>query len=187
MANTGATLAVGGASIFAALVGWLHVNRRDLSPRDQGVSHYAVGRTYGVMTAAFVALAVGLVGAAIAAAERIPITTVGVVAVVVAALGLLVVAVVPVPGAGAARWRATAHTTGALVFFVASAIGTALVSVAVSPVAVLAARTVVGSVGLFMLGMAGVPGLSLIRGWLQRGCFAAVVAWLLVVAWSFAS
>ena len=166
MANTGAAFAVGGASICAVLVGWLHVNRRDLNPRDKGISHYAVGRTYGVVTAAFVALAVGLVGAAIATAERIPITSVGVVAVVIAALGLLVVAAVPVPGERAATWRAPAHTAGALVFFVASATGTARVSGPVGPVAVAVARVVGGAVGVFMLGMAGVPGLSLMRGWL---------------------
>ena len=187
LASIGAALAVGGASIFAAVVGWLHASRRDLNPRDKGISHYAVGRTHMVMTVAFVVLAIGLVGVVIATVERIQINSAGVIAVVSAALGLLIVAVVPVPGAHAARWRGPVHTAGALVFLVASALGASLVSTQVGPVAANVARTVVGAVGLFLLGMAGVPGLWFIRGWLQRGCFAAIVGWLLVVGWQFAS
>jgi uncharacterized protein DUF998 len=187
LATIGAACAVVGASFFAIVVGWLHVERQDLSPRDKGISHYAVGGTYGAMTAAFVALALGLLGSVVAIAERIQThTTPGLIAVASAAVGLLIVAAVPVPSAGEAGWRSPAHTCGALVFFIGTALGAALLSPHVRPFASYVAKAVVVMVVLFMLGMVGVPGLHAIRGWLQRACFAMVVWWLLVLDWEFA-
>lgn len=188
MANIATALTVTGAIIFALIVGWLHFERPDLSARDKGISHYAVGRTHAAMTAAFVALALGLLGAVAATIERIQSpNTIGLVALASAALGLLVVAAVPVAGATEAEWRELVHTAGAVVFFVASALGASLLSTQLGTPAGQLANGLVALVASFFIGMAGAPGFRAVRGWLQRGCVALVVAWLVVVGWQFAS
>lgn len=188
MSTIATSLTVLGAATFAIIVGWLHAVRSDLDPRDKGISHYATGRTYGAMTGAFVALAVGLLAAVVASTNRNPSPSLlGLVASASAAFGLLVVAAVPVPAAHEASWRGPAHTAGALLFFVASALGVALLSRSLVDPARQITTGLVALVVLFFLGMAGAPGLRSIRGWLQRGCFALVVAWLLVAGGQFAS
>ena len=127
MANIAAALTITGAVTFAIVVVWLHVERPDLDARDKGISHYAVGHTWAAMTAAFVALALGLVGAVVATTARVPSpNAAGVVALASAAVGVLIVAVVPVAGATESAWRAPARTAGAVVFFVGAALGALL-------------------------------------------------------------
>ena len=188
MANIATALTISGAATFAIVVVWLHVERPDLNARDKGISHYAVGRTWAAMTAAFVALALGLAGAVVATIARIPSpNAAGVVALASAGVGVLIVAVVPVAGATEAAWRAPAHTAGAVVFFVAAALGALLLSTQLARPAGQVATALVALVALFFIGMAGAPGLRTVRGWLQRGCVALIVAWLVVVGWQFAS
>jgi hypothetical protein len=188
LANIATALTVTGALVFAIIVGWLHVERSDLSVRHKGISHYAVGRTYAAMTAAFVALAVGLLSAVAATIERIhSADAIGLVALGSAAVGLLVVAAVPVSGETGAVWRELVHTVGAVVFFVASAVGTSILSTVFAAPAGHIANGLVALVALFFIAMVGAPGLRSMRGWLQRGCIVMVVAWLIVVGWQFAS
>lgn len=172
-------LAIAGSLAFTALVAWLHVRRRDLDPRTRGVSHYAVGPTRGVMTVAFLALAVGTSGITAAFDPALG----GVAWLRAAALGITLVALVPVPGPDAAAWRGPVHALGALGFFVAAAVGAVLLSARVNGAAVLIAWMLAVAVVVFLASMAGVPGLFAIRGWLQRGCFALVAAWLLIAGW----
>ena len=77
-----------GATLFAVIVVWCHVQRPDISPATQGVSHYAVGSTDAVMTIGFLSLAGALFLAALAvsAGSRL---------LVLAAAGMLLVAATP--------------------------------------------------------------------------------------------
>jgi uncharacterized protein DUF998 len=172
------------AGFFVASVAGLHVRRRDVSPRVQGLSHYAVGATQVVMTAAFVALALA-VGLDALLLWQAPAATArsggGVVLLALAAIGLGVVAAVPVPAPGSASWRGPAHTAGALGFFVGAAAGAVLVSGPLVDLRGAVAGALAGAVFLFVLAMGGVPGLFSIRGLLQRLCFALVVAWVFLV------
>ena len=176
-------LSIAGSVVFAAIVIWLHVDRRDVDPRTKGVSHYAVGNTYVLMTVAFSALAIGVAAATFLAAAVAANTEPGIVMLGLAALGVATVAAVPVSGPTAAVWRSPAHTLSALLFFVTIAAGAVLVS---SGPALGVAWLLVLATATFLIGMAGVPGLFPIRGWLQRICFTLVVAWLLIVGrqWS---
>lgn len=63
--------------------------------------------------------------------------------------------------------------------------GAVLVSGAIGPKAALLARLLAIAVALSLLSMAKAPGLFQFRGWLQRCCFALVVAWVVVVAAEF--
>lgn len=172
--------------VFTAIVTWLHVRRRDIHPGTQGVSHYAVGPTHAIMTVAFVALGLGIVSitAAIEAESNgVAPAKAGVVLLWLAALGLSVVAAVPVPGPHAAAWRGSAHTLGALLYFVSIATGAVAVSGPFGGAIVGAARFLAAAVVLFIAGMAHIPGLFPVRGWLQRSCFAACVGWLVLMGW----
>lgn len=164
------------ATAFAAIVVWLHARRRDVDPATQGISHYAVGRTQAAMTIAFLALAVSLVGAA-----RV-IVAAPVVWLRIAALGIALVAVLPVSFNRAAPRRDLAHTIAALAFFLSIAIGAVVASAGAPRVAMVTGWLIAAGVAVFLVSMTRVPGLWPIRGWLQRGCFALIVAWLLLVA-----
>jgi Protein of unknown function (DUF998) len=172
-------LTIAGSLVFAAIVMWLHVDQRDVDPRTKGISHYAVGNTDVAMTVAFSALAIGVTAATFLSAAAVVATEPGIVMLRLAALGVAIVAAVPVPGPTAAAWRGSAHMLSALLFFVAIAAGAVLVS---SGAPLRVARLLVVATAAFLASMAGVPGLFSIRGWLQRMCFTLVVAWLLMVA-----
>ena len=165
------------ALTFAAIVLWLHARRRDVDPATQGISHYAVGRTQAAMTIAFLALALGLVSAA-----RVIVTS-PVVWLRAAAVSIALVAVLPVSFKGSAPRRDLAHTIAALAFFLTIAIGTVVASASGRGPLLITAWAIGAFVATFLLSMARIPGLWSIRGWLQRGCFALVVVWLLLVAW----
>jgi hypothetical protein len=171
------------ALTFAGIVAWLHVTRGDVDPATQGVSHSAVGPSAVSMTLAFVALAFGLLATAYSlAGSRPPLEGTGIALLVLAGLGMAIVATVPVPGANAAPWRGPAHTGGALLYFVTVPSGALLISDAMeSDVLVLVARLLALAVALFLLSMAKVPGLFPIRGWLQRVCFVVAVVWVVLV------
>jgi hypothetical protein len=175
-------LVIGGAAAFGVIVVWLHARRHDIDPATKGVSHYATGPTHRLMTIAFVALAIGVAASviriqAMANGANAP----GIVLLLVAAVGIAVVAAVPVAGPADARWRSATHTLAALLFFVAIAAGAVMVS---SGAASGAAWLLLAATGVFLVSMAGVPGLLPVRGWLQRTCFALIVAWLLIVGLS---
>lgn len=161
-------LALGGSATFSFIVIWLHFRRRDVRARTHGVSHYAVGPTRGAMTIAFAALD--------------PLPCLGIVLMLLSALGIAVVAAVPVPPAGDRSWRGPLHTVGALAFFLCSASGAAAVARTLDHGSAVMSWALGAGVALFLAAMAGVPGLFSIRGWLQRLCFALVVIWTSLVA-----
>jgi hypothetical protein len=88
--------AVAGAT-FVLLLGTLHIVQPELDPSWRFISEYALGRAGWLMTAAFVALAVSLLAAfvALARAVRTWPGRVGLVLLVVAAVGVLLAAVFP--------------------------------------------------------------------------------------------
>lgn len=177
-------IAIVSGLVFATIVGWLHVRRRDIRPGTEGVSHYAVGPTHAPMTVAFLALAlaIGSVSSSIATRAGGIAANIGTVLLWLAAFGIAVVAVVPIPEPAAARWRGPVHTIGALLFFVASSAGPIAVSRQFGGAILGAACLLAGTTVLFLAGMVRAPGLFAIRGWLQRCCFALVVAWVILVA-----
>jgi hypothetical protein len=165
-----------GALVFAAIVVWCHVKRPDVVPATQGVSHYAVGSTDAVMAIGFLALAGALFVTAILVKPDVPIA--------LAALSIALVAATPMPDPRARPWRGPAHTIGALAFFVFSAAGAVLASIGAAwwllSIAVALAVTVV----LFLASMSVATRLAGMCGWLQRACFALLVLWLVVLAFS---
>lgn len=177
------TISIIAAVSFAVIVVWMHVTRRDVRPAVSGVSHYAVGSTRTIMTAAFLMLAFALVLAAVAAGHPSPAgVTWGTSLLIVAALGTVTVALVPVARPNDATWRAPVHSAGALILFVASAAGSVAVSAGRgAPLTAISWVQVVTLIG-FLAGMGGVPGLFQVRGWLQRAVFASLVLWLIAAA-----
>ena len=71
----------------------------------------------------------------------------------------------------------------ALAFFLSIAVGALAASVAAGRPMVVTAWLIAAMVATFLVSMARIPRLWGVRGWLQRGCFAMIVAWLLLVAW----
>ena len=177
-------LAIASAAAFVLIVAWLHGRRRDLDPRTTGISHYTSGRTVTAATAAFLLLALALTSAAaivrITAAGPLGLTP-GVVFLYLAAAGLLVVAVTPVPADPETHPSQFVHNAGGALFFLSSAAGSVAVSGGSVSVAGVVAWLVAALVALFLLSLGGVAGLTPIRGWLQRACFATVVLWIMLL------
>ena len=148
----------------------LHAVRRDISPVQRGLSHYAAGRTFPIMTAAFAALAV-----AIAAGARLADSWL----LGIAAFALAAVAVTPVsePPRG---WRGQAHTAAAMTFFLTAAMGILAASRSPSPLQAGIAWALALFTAIFLVSMTETGGPGRIRGLLQRGCFLLIVAWLVI-------
>jgi Protein of unknown function (DUF998) len=177
-------LSIAGSVAFAGLVLWLHLARPDLRPALTGVSHYAVGTTRSVTTAAFLALAVAVIAAAVAAGYRSPSgITWGPVLLTAAGLGAVTVALVPVSHSIDASWQRSLHTLGALVLFCGSAGGSLMLSTEWSVTLTILSWFQIVTLALFLAGMGGVPGLFHARGWLQRSVFASLVMWLIIAGW----
>lgn len=100
--------------------------------------------------------------------------------VALAALGIALVAATPMPDPRAPRWRGPAHTIGASVFFMFSAVGSMVASVGRATVPMVIADLLAICVVLFLASMTTVSPLGRVRGWLQRACFALIVLWLVV-------
>ena len=85
------------AVAFALLLGTLHVVQPELDPTWRFLSEYALGRAGWMMTAAFVALAVSLLGAVVALARQVRTWPgrIGLALLVIAAAGLVLAAVFP--------------------------------------------------------------------------------------------
>jgi Protein of unknown function (DUF998) len=92
-----ALISVVAGGTFVLLLGSLHVVQPELDPRWRFISEYALGRAGWLMTAAFVTLAVSLLAAVVALARAVRTWPgrVGLVLLVVAAVGVLVAAVFP--------------------------------------------------------------------------------------------
>jgi hypothetical protein len=161
-----------GALLFAAIVIWCHVKLPDIAPATQGVSRYAVGSTDALMALAFLSLAGALFVTATLVKPGAPIA--------LAALGIALVAATPMPDPRAPRWRGPAHTIGASVFFMFSAVGAMVASVGRATVPMVIADLLAICLVLFVASMITVSPLARVRGWLQRACFVLVVLWLVV-------
>ncbi len=92
-----AAVSVAAAIAFALLLGALHIVQPELDPTWRFISEYALGRAGWLMTAAFVALAASLLGAAVALARQVRTRPgrVGLALLVIAALGVLMAAAFP--------------------------------------------------------------------------------------------
>jgi hypothetical protein len=169
---------------FVLVVAWLHGRRRDLDPRTTGISHYASGATMTAATAAFLLLALALASAAavvrFTAAGPSGLTP-GVVFLYLAAAGMLVVAVTPVPADPEAHQAGLVHNAGGALFFVSSAAGSVAVSGGSVSAPGVVAWLVAVLVALFLSSLGGVAPLTPVRGWLQRACFASVVLWIMLL------
>lgn len=82
---------------FAVLLGALHVVQPELDPTWRFISEYALGRAGSMMTTAFVALALSLLGAVVALARQVRTWPgrLGLALLGIAAVGLLVAAAFP--------------------------------------------------------------------------------------------
>jgi uncharacterized protein DUF998 len=177
-------LAIGGSCLFVLIVVWLHYGRRDLHPGTHGLSRYAAGSSRLAMTAAFLALAASTACLAIEigiASHFAGNELRGLALLWVAAIGIAVVAAVPVPDDGGRSWRRPVHTGGALLFFLCAAGGALMVRTGQTAASGTIAWLLATAVVLFLASMARVPRLFEVRGWLQRACFALFVLWLVLV------
>jgi hypothetical protein len=159
-----------GCGLFVGIMLFLHVVRRDLSPRDRGMSRYAGSPTLALATVAFLALA-GAVGAVAASLDphgrRLAL---------VAAAGLVGVAATPI-GQPASSVVTALHAIGGAAFY-AGIIGAMFVSRAPAGGQILR-WSLAGALTLFCAAAFGAPGLRLVVGLLQRVVFALIVGWLL--------
>ena len=165
---------VGGCSIFTLVMAALHVLRPDLPPLDRGLSRYAGGGTLVPATVAFLALA----GAWVVLAKQVRATPHSRMPLIVAAVGLVVVAATPIGGPSPPAIVLSVHTIGGLLFY----LGTARAMLAI-PATGTAKRlfgfVYVTALSLFVLGAAGVPPVSDAVGLLQRLVFASAILWAL--------
>jgi hypothetical protein len=92
-----AAVSVASGVAFALLLGALHLIQPGLDPTWRFISEYALGRAGGLMVAAFVAMGVALLGAAVSVARQVRTWPgrVGLGLLVIAAAGLLLAAVFP--------------------------------------------------------------------------------------------
>lgn len=176
-------LAIGGSCLFVLIVVWLHHGRRDLHPKTQGLSRYAAGSSRLAMTAAFLALAASTACLAIeigTASHSAGDDLRGLALLWLAAIGIALVAAVPVSDPDDRNWRGPVHTGGALLFFLCAAGGALLVRTGQTAASGTIAWLLAVAVVLFLASMARVPHLFEVRGWLQRACFALFALWLLL-------
>jgi hypothetical membrane protein len=175
-------VAIGLAAGFAFLVVTLHLVRTDVDPRTQGVSRYAVGQYGYVVNAAFLLLALALLETGIGFRRGAPNSgTVGVWLLWASAAGMALVAFFPLRSADSAAAENLPHQLGGMIFFLAAAAAAVVISRATGRLTVVA-WSIAAAVTVFFLSI-GVRalGLSGIRGLLQRICFAAIVAWLILL------
>jgi Protein of unknown function (DUF998) len=164
-----------GCAAFLFIIGVLHVIRQDLSPIARGMSRYAGSRTLAMATIAFLALAtaLALLASVLSRGRAIP-------ALLVAAGGLIVVAVTPIGNPGTLVAVTALHTLGGLTFY----LGAMAAMFFAPPDAgdrVLRWMLVV-ALGLFFGGAIGMPRLQLVVGLLQRGVFTLIVVWMVRLA-----
>jgi hypothetical protein len=173
-------LAIGMAAVFALTVVVLHFVRTDVDPLARGVSRYAVGDYGSIVNVVFLSLGVALAATGIGFRANAPgASPTGISLLWLSAAGIAFVAFFPLQSADSRATENLPHQLGGMVFFVAAAAGIVLLSRGTK-------RTTLGwitaaAVTVYFLSI-GVPALLLtgIRGLLQRGCFAAIVTWLIL-------
>jgi hypothetical membrane protein len=175
-------VAIGLAVVFALTVVTLHVVRTDVDPLARGVSRYAVGSYGYVVNGAFLILALALVETGRSFRRDAPnVGTIGVWLLWASAAGMALVALFPLTSADSTGAENLPHQIGGMIFFLAAAAGTVAMSRATGRLTVLA-WSITAAVTVYFLSIGVRPlGLTGIRGLLQRACFAAIVAWLILV------
>jgi hypothetical membrane protein len=176
-----ARVAIGLATAFVLTVVTLHFLRTDVDPLARGVSRYAVGEYGYAVNAAFILLAgaVAVTGLGLRGTAP-PVGAAGIYLLWLAAAGMALVAIFPLRSADSAATENLPHQLGGMVFFLAAAAGAVVVSRATRRHTMLG-WTAAAVVTVYFLSI-GVPALRLteVRGFLQRVCFAAIVAWLIL-------
>ncbi len=179
-------LAQAGVAVFVVLVAVLHAVRPEMSPLTDPLSNYAVGRFGGLMTAAFVANAVGFTALTVAvrpvvAAPRRQAMTV---LLAVAALGMLVAAVArtDVPATTPPTTTGLIHTIAALAAFLclgaAGVVSLPAFRPAAGPVRGAATALVVGALVALVVFGALTFGGSVGAGLAQRLLTAFLLGWV---------
>jgi hypothetical membrane protein len=175
-------VAIGLAAGFVLLVVTLHLVRTDVDPLKQGVSRYAVGQYGYVVNAAFLLLALALLETGIGFRRSAPNSvTMGEWLLWASAAGMALVAFFPLRSADSTAAKNLPHQLGGMIFFLAAAAAAVVISRATGRLTVVA-WSIAAAVTVFFLSI-GVRalGLSGIQGLLQRICFAAIVAWLILM------
>jgi hypothetical protein len=192
LAGRAALLSTAGTGAFVALLAALHLLRPDLDPSWRFISEYELGEHGALMRAAFLALAVGTAGAAVAVASQVPrlVGYLGLLQLALSAAGMVLAAIF-VPDA-----RSHLHDLGAMLdqvpfgaLFVAwSLTGNErwapkrrrLWAMALLPLVGLV--VFVASMGVMLPRNGGRPGPTVLVGWPNRFMILAQCAWLLHVA-----
>jgi hypothetical protein len=192
LARRAALLSIAGTAAFVALLAALHLLRPDLDPSWRFISEYELGEHGGLMRAAFVALAVGTGGAAVAVASQVPrvVGYLGLLQLVLSAAGMVLAATfVPDPSSHL-------HDLGAILdqvpfgaLFIAwsltgnerwTARRRSLWAMALLPLLGLVVFVV--SMGVMLPRNGGRPGPTVLVGWQNRFMILAQCAWLLHTA-----
>jgi hypothetical protein len=204
ISRSAALLALAWAATFAVLLAALHFLKPGLDPSWHFISEYAIGRHGWVMVLAFLSLALGYVGlfVAIRSQLRTIVGKIGLVLLLVSALGLVIAAVFTTDPISvsekAVTTEGTLHnlggTLGITMPFAAALIGWKLApnpawSSAKRPLlwatclALVAFMVSFVSLGVMVSQSGGEFGPDVLVGWPNRFEVLAYSAWLMVVAW----
>jgi hypothetical protein len=180
-------LAIGMAVAFAVTVVILHLVRTDVDPLARGVSRYAVGPYGSIVNVVFLSLAVALIATGVGFRSRPDVSAAGVYLLWLSAAGIALSALFPLRAVDSMAIENLPHQLGGAIFFPAAAAAAVLLSRAAARDTTLPWLTV-AAVAVFFVSLA-VPArhLTAIRGLLQRLCFAAIVAWVIVANAGFLS
>lgn len=134
--TTVARLSIGAGALFAVLLGSLHVLEPEYDPTWRFVSEYALGDFGWIMTLAFALLAASIASVAVVCASHAKgiVAYLGILILVVAAVGLMIAAIYPTDpltaAAGTATLSGKLHVIGASLDY--TPLGALLISFALS-------------------------------------------------------
>jgi hypothetical protein len=192
LARRAALLSVAGTVVFVALLAALHLLRPDLDPSWRFISEYELGEHGGLMRAAFLALAVGTGGAAVAVASQVPrvVGYLGLLQLALSAAGMVLAAIfVPDPSSHLHDLGALLDQVPFAALFVAwsltrnerwTARRRSLWAMALLPLLGLVVFMV--SMGVMLPRNGGRPGPTVLVGWQNRFMILTQCTWLLHTA-----
>ena len=162
-----------GCAVFIVAMASLHVLRRDLSPLLRGMSRYAGGDTLLIATIAFLALALAQLAAAAHLWHSARTTSS---ALLVAAVGIVLVVLTPIGGASPSTTTAAIHTLGGGLFYIA--IAWAMAGHTSDGLQRVLTGIYLAAVALFFLAGGGTPVLREVTGLLQRVVIGTAIVWI---------